>query len=417
MPWKETVAMDQRMRLVLECQDGELSMASVCRKYGVSRRIGYKWLERYRAEGVDGLKDHSRAPHHHPNEVAAEIEAAIVAARGLHPTWGPKKLLAWLERKGPPTAWPARSTIAEILDRHGLTVPRKRRRRVPPHEQPFAACDGPNAVWCVDFKGWFRTGEGKRCDPLTISDAFSRYLLRCQRAGKTNGKMVRALFEATFREYGLPWAIRSDNGPPFASRAIAGLSELSVWWIKLGIRPERIKPGEPQQNGRHERMHLTLKQETANPPAATGRRQQQRFDEFRRQYNEDRPHEALDMAVPRSRYEPSPRAYPEYLGELEYPTGWSLRRVDSGRFRWHADNVFVSHVLQGELIGLEPIEDRYWRLWLGTMALGMFDGYAKKILTASEGRRAGLAEPLLGSSFRCAPGTPQGSNVLPMCLD
>ena len=407
MPWKETVAMDQRMRFVVECRDGGVPMAALCRKYGISRRVGYKWWERYEAEGVDGLKDRSRAPHHHPNEVAEAIEAAIVAARGLHPTWGPKKLLAWLARKRPRTNWPTRSTIAEILDRHGLTVPRKRRRRVPPHEQPFAACDGPNAVWCVDFKGWFCTGDGRRCDPLTISDAFSRYLLRCQTARKTGGDAVRPVFEAAFREYGLPWAIRSDNGPPFASRAIAGLSELSVWWLKLGIRPERIEPGKPQQNGRHERMHLTLKQETACPPAATLRRQQAWFDAFRREFNADRPHEALGMATPGSVYVPSVRSYPEHLGEMAYPAGWSVRRVDCGQFRWHVDKVFVSHVLHGELVGLEPIDDRYWRLWFGPLALGVFDGHAGKLLTAREGRQAGLAAELLVSSFRCAPGTAQ----------
>jgi len=407
MPWMETVAVEQRMRFIADCQDGELSMAALCRKYGISRRVGYKWLDRYRQEGVEGLKDRSRAPHRHPSEVPAEIEAAIVAARARHPTWGPKKLLVWLQRKQPARRWPARSTIAEILDRQGLTVPRKRRRRVWPQQDPFSACEGPNSVWCADFKGWFRTGEGRRCDPLTISDAFSRYLLRCQALGKTDGPTARPLFEAAFREYGLPWAIRTDNGAPFASRAIAGLSELSVWWIKLGIRPERIKPGQPQQNGRHERMHLTLKAETANPPAATLRRQQERFDTFRLEFNQDRPHEALGMATPASAYVASERQYPEHLGEMEYPSGWAVRRVDSGRFRWRSENIFVSHVLHGELVGLEAVDGRHWRLWFGPLSLGVVDGHRKKLLTPREGRRAGLDAWLLGTSFRCAPGGPQ----------
>jgi transposase InsO family protein len=394
------------MRFIVDWQDGELSMAVLCRKYGISRRVGYKWRSRYEQEGLDGLKDRSRAPQRHPNEVAAEIEAAIVAARARHPTWGPKKLLAWLECKQACRRWPARSTIAEILDRHGLTVPRKRRRRVPPQQEPFAACDGPNAVWCADFKGWFLTADGQRCDPLTISDAFSRYLVRCQTVRKTDGPTVRPLFEAAFRDYGLPGAIRTDNGAPFASRAIAGLSELSVWWIKLGIRPERIKPGQPQQNGRHERMHLTLKGETARPPASTLRRQQERFDTFRREFNHDRPHEALKMATPASVYVASARAYPERLGEMEYPSPWEVRRVDSGRFRWHSENVWVSHVLHGELVGLEPIDDRHWRLWFGPLSLGVVDGYRKKLLTPREGRRAGLDESLLGTSIRSAPGGP-----------
>ncbi len=405
MAWKEISVVDQRMRFVLECESGVEAMAVVCRVYGISRKVGYKWLGRYRAEGVDGLKDRRRVPHHHPYKVSEALEAAILAARAAHPTWGPKKLLVLLKRQRPRTRWPARSTIAQILRRYGLSFPRKRRRRVPRHEGPFAACDGPNTVWCADFKGWFRTADGRRCEPLTISDAYSRYLLRCQVSGRTDGQSVRPLFEAAFRQYGLPYAIRTDNGSPFASRGFLGLTALSLWWVKLGIRPERIEAGHPEQNGRHERMHLTLKQETASPPAANLRRQQERFDAFRAQFNEVRPHEALEMRTPSSLYVRSSRRYPERLDVPEYPSGWAMRRVAYGRFRWKGANVFIAHVLHGEPIGLEPIDGRYWRAWFGSMSLGILDGDRKRMLNRNECRRAGLPESLWGSPFRYAPGT------------
>lgn len=342
MPWTESCAMDQRMHFVVEYDWDELTMAELCRKYGISRKTGYKWLTRVEEEGFESFKDRSRAPHHHPNQLTEAVEQAILALRALHPTWGPKKLLRRLQDQDSPKRWPARSTIAEVIRRHGLAWPRKRRRRVVPHEQPFARCDGPNSVWCVDFKGWFRTSDGQRCDPLTISDAFSRYLIRCQAVEDPGLRSVRPVFEAAFREYGLPWAIRSDNGTPFASHGIAGLSRLSVWWIRLGIRPERIEPGQPQQNGRHERMHLTLKNETASPSAATVRRQQQRFDAFQEEYNQQRPHEALELATPASKYQPSARPYPARLPEMAYPTEWACRRVrPCGRVRLHGGQFFT----------------------------------------------------------------------------
>ena len=273
MPWKETCPMKERSRFVVEQESGRYAMAELCRIFGISRETGYKWVERYKAEGPPGLQDRSRAPRCHPNAVPEEVEAVILETRAAYPTWGPKKLRAWLQTHRPEEGWPAGSTIGEILERHGLTVPRKKRRRTPPYTEPFAACAGPNAVWCMDFKGWFRTGDGVRCDPLTISDAFSRYVLRCQALSDMREERVRPLCEAAFREFGLPWAIRTDNGSPFASRGIAGLSRLSVWWLRLGIVPERIEAGHPEQNGRHERMHRTLKAETASPPAPTVRGQ------------------------------------------------------------------------------------------------------------------------------------------------
>ena len=272
---------NERLQFIEECKSQEWSMAEVCRRFEISRKTGYKWLGRYESGGINALQDGSHAPHHNPRQVLDEVEDAVVEARGKHPHWGPVKLRAWLDRTAPEIEWPAPSTIGEILHRHGLAVARKKRPRATPNSEPLKHAQGPNLVWCADFKGWFRCQDGSRCDPLTITDAYSRFLLRCQAAKHPDGWYTQPLFEATFREHGLPERIRIDNGAPFASVGIGGLSELSVWWIKLGIRPERIEPGKPGQNGRHERMHRTLKQETAQPPRANLREQQKAFQQGR----------------------------------------------------------------------------------------------------------------------------------------
>lgn len=395
MPWKETVTVEERMRFVMGYRQGDESMAQLCRQYGISRRVGYKWVARYEASGVEGLNDRGKAPHVHPNELPEPVRRRIVQLRGEHPRWGPRKLRVLLEREHGPCdgqAIPAPSTIGEVLKREGLTVPRRRVRRAPA-SQPLGECNASNRVWCVDFKGWFRTGDGARCDPLTITDAYSRYLLRCQAMADTGAAAVRRVFEAAFRQYGLPEAIRSDNGPPFASVGVAGLSRLSVWWVRLGIGLQRIEPGKPQQNGRHERMHLTLQQEAASPPAANLRRQRERFDRFRREFNEERPHEALGMNTPASLYDPSARAFPERLAELEYPCGYELRKVaERGQFRWKCDKVMIGHALEGEVIGLEPVGDgRFWRAWFGPVHLGVLDDAAGRMLGDAQRRRLGLA--------------------------
>jgi hypothetical protein len=261
-----------------------------------------------------------------------------------------------------------------MLKRAGLTVPRKRCRKATPSVSPLEHAAEANRVWSADFKGWFRCGDGERCDPLTMSDGFSRYLLRCQAVERIDTRSVKAVMEAAFREYGLPGAMRTDNGEPFASVGLAGLSVLSVWWIKLGIRPERIPPGKPQHNGRHERMHRSLKQATAQPPAANLRAQQQAFDRFRREYNEQRPHAALQMKTPGELYVPSGRSYPSRMAEPEYPDDWEVRGVrECGRMRWWSANVFVSKTLAGEPIGLEPVDDGQWRVWFFDYPLGIFD--------------------------------------------
>jgi len=387
MPWKDTCALNERMRFVMEYDLGEESMAALCRAYGVSRKTGYKWIGRFAESGPLGLDDLPRTPHRHSNEVSEQVVQAILGGRRAHPNWGPKKLRVILLRKDGNIRWPAASTIGEILKRHGLTGRRKRRHRTPPHTQPFGACDGPNAIWCADFKGWFRTSDGRRCDPLTITDGYSRYLLRCQAMSKTDGLSVRPLFEAAFRQYGLPAAIRTDNGAPFASRGILGLSRLSVWWIKLGIRPERIKPGHPEQNGRHERMHLTLKQETACPPAKNHRRQQELFDAFRAEFNQERPHEALEMRTPSDVYAPSCRCCPERVDDFSYSELITRRVQDRGEFMWRHHKVFLSKVLWGELIGFEPLDGRYWRVHLGPLHLGLFDSNRFQMLRKLQARR------------------------------
>ena len=374
MSWKVSDAVEQRLELVKEILQDEESMAELCRRYGVSRTIGYKWLHRYCEEGLAGLQERSRAPHQHPNQVTDEVEERVLELREAHPRWGPNKLRAKLQAQEPGRHWPAQSTLATLLKRHGLTQQRRKRRRAVPSKQPLAHAEGPNSVWCADYKGWFLCGDGTRCYPLTISDGYSRYLLRCQALRQTETRSARRVFTAAFRDYGLPAVIRTDNGAPFATVGPSGLSRLSVWWIRLGIRPERIEPGKPQQNGRHERMHRTLKAETACPPHRSRRAQQAAFDRFLREYNEQRPHEALGLVVRAEFYQPSPRSYPEPLVELEYPARCETRLVDQkGSFRWEYARVFVGHALAGQRVGLEVVGEGRWRVWFSFCPLGEFD--------------------------------------------
>jgi transposase InsO family protein len=388
MPWKESTRLEQRLEFVLEAKKAELSFAELCRTYGISRPTGYELVRRYEQEGPAGLVDRSRAPHDSPHALSEAAEGAILELREKHPRWGPRKLRSWLAEHKPRTNWPATSTIGELLRRSGLTVPAKRRRRTPVSEQPFGACDQCNAVWCIDFKGWFRTGDGERCNPLTLTDAYSRYLLRCQVLEQPDGERVKPILETAFREYGLPQAIRSDNGAPFASRGLAGLSRLSIWWIKLGIVPERIVPGKPQQNGRHERMHLTLLQETIQPPARTLRGQQQRFDAFRAEFNNERPHEALSMKTPGSIYQASGRPFPVRLPEIEYPQFQTVRKVhERGAIFWKHQPIFVSETLAGEHVALAPIDERYWKVFFAQLELGVFDAHCLTFRPAAAGRK------------------------------
>ena len=369
MSWKVSGVVERRKQFVAEYQSGERTMTELCQAHGISRPTGYAVLRRHTLYGEPGLEERSRAPRRHPNQTPGKIEQVVLELRREHPRWGPVKLRAKLEKLEPQQAWPATSTIGAMLDREGLTRHRRKRRRTPPYTQPLAAASEPNRVWCADFKGWFRSGNGRRIDPLTMMDAHSRYLLR-----------VQAIFEAAFREYGMPLTIRSDNGAPFASRAVAGLSRLAVSWMKLGIRPERIEPGHPEQNGAHERMHRTLGEETASPPAYDARSQQRAFDSFRRMYNEERPHQALAMRTPSEVYTASPRQYPARMPEPEYGSALQVRRVhEHGQFWWNAERVFISEVLWGERIGLLPVDDRYYRVYFATFPLARFDSYELRI--------------------------------------
>jgi transposase InsO family protein len=365
----ETCAVDERMRFVIAAEKHEEPFAALCRGFGVSRRVGYKWLARYREAGVPGLLDRSRAPLHHPHAMEDDIAERCLAVRREHPTWGPLKVRAWLERKAPAREWPAASTIGALFDREGLTVKRKLRRRSPPSSAPFADCAAANEVWCIDFKGWFLTGDGKRCEPLTLTDACSRYLLRCQALARTDTAHVWPVLDAAFREFGLPLYMRSDNGSPFASCGAGGLSTLSVKLIKAGVIPQRIKPGKPQQNGRHERMHLTLLRDAATPPARTLRQQIRQLHEFQRIYNEERPHQSLDDATPADLYTPSPRRFDGVLREPEYE-GRKVRRVrHNGEIRWRNDTLYINQALAGEPVAFEE-DDNGWAVSYGPIVLG-----------------------------------------------
>jgi transposase InsO family protein len=374
MPWKETGPMDQRVRFVAALGTGGLSMSEACRLFGVSRKTGYKWLERYKELGPAGLQDQSRAPKVVPWAVDAKMAERLVNVRQKHPGWGARKILDYLRYRRPRLKLPAASTVADLYRRRGLIASRPRRTKPERAGTPLAHVQGPNEGWCADFKGHFRVGDGRRCDPLTITDAFSRFLLCCDGLNEPTTEGAQPLFEATFRKYGLPRAIRTDNGAPFATRAPGGLSRLSVWWVKLGIRLERIEPGKPQQNGRHERMHRTLKAETTRPPANNLTLQQRRFDHFQREYNQDRPHQALGGQPPASLYVPSGRPYPERLPTVEYPGYFEVRMVrHDGTIKWRGTNLFVSNALIGEQVGLEETDDDRWLMRFSHIPLAIID--------------------------------------------
>jgi transposase InsO family protein len=376
MPWKETSVLECREGLVREVIAGMFTLSEAARRAGVSRPTAYKWVERYEERGRQGLCDASRAPLSCPHATAPEVAELVRHVRMAHPTWGPKKLHRWIYEHRPEARCPAMSTIAEIVRKAGLSEVRGHRRRsIVPYTRPLGHCDEPNRVWCADFKGWFRTRDGARCEPFTLSDGFSRYLLRCQALDRTTYACVRPVMESAFREYGLPAAIRTDNGPPFASRNVVGLSRLSFWWLQLGIVPERIEPGKPQQNGRHERMHLTLKRETAMPPALSVPAQQRRMDRFVAEYNHERPHEALGQTPPARHYSASPRPYPKRLAKPHYEPGAHLCRVfGNGCISWRGQFIFLTEILEGETLELRPEpSERYLAICYGPHRLAYLD--------------------------------------------
>jgi putative transposase len=373
--------MDERVQFIADFLTGGRTMSELCVRYGISRPTGYKWVRRYEADGPSGLHDRSRRPHTSPQTTARELVDAVVALRRRHPDWGSRKLLDRLRLNAPDRAWPAASTASTWLKHAGL-IPRRRRRPVPGGERrPLAEMTTPNAVWTIDFKGQFRTRDGEWCYPLTIMDGCTRYLLACQALPHPCTDATWRVLEHTFREYGLPERIRSDNGPPFAAPcALARLSPLAVWWIKLGIIPERIEPGRPAQNGRHERMHRTLKRATARPPAGSRRAQQRRFNIFRQEYNVERPHAALGALPPTTFYAPSRRLWPSTLADTHYPAHFDQRHVmTNGRIKWRNRQVFVSVVLAHEEVGLEELADGEWGIYFGPIRLGTYDERLRRI--------------------------------------
>ena len=375
MPWKDARPMDERVLFIADYVRELYSFSELCSRYEVSRKTGYKWVERYRCEGPEGLEERSRRPASQSAQLPYALQQAIIALRGSRRTeLGPKKIQVLLRERYPDQPAPSRTTIYNVLKRAGLITPRRLRRRVAPAGGVTNAIQAANALWSADFKGQFLTGDKHWCYPLTVMDHSSRYLLGCRVLPGARTVETRAVFEQLFRRYGLPERMRTDNGVPFASLGTAGLSRLSIWWIRLGIVPERIEPGRPQQNGRHERMHRTLKRAAAQPPAPNASIQQRRFDAFRRHYNAERPHEALEQRTPASFYSPSSRPYPQRLPEIAYPSYMHPHRVcRNGLIYWNAWRIYVGNLLAGEHIGIEPVADGVWNVHFGPVCLGGFD--------------------------------------------
>jgi transposase InsO family protein len=375
MAWQDVEPMEERIRFVMEATREEKGITALCREFGISRKTGYKWLARYRAWGLAGLHELSRRPRASPTRIPAEVEALVLRERHRHRTWGPKKLQAVLATKYGVAPVPAVSTIGNLLRRVGLTRTTRRRRPVSqPDRTTRTAATHPNVVWAADFKGWFRTRDGQRCDPLTLSDLASRYVLACRLVAGQRRDRVRPVFRQVFRRFGLPEVLRVDNGPPFGSRGVCGLSQLSAWWLQCGIRVEFIEPGHPEQNGGHERMHRTLKAETTRPPAATPLAQQARFDRWRREFNTERPHEALGMQRPAERYRPSARRYTDHPAPFAYPRHYEVRRVKrQGIIRWRNRVWYVGEALQRMRVGLMEVDDTRHAVYFGELLVGYLD--------------------------------------------
>lgn len=375
MPWKETCTMNERKAFIEAWLSQTFSIRELCRRFGITPKTGHKWINRFKAEGMMGLEDRSRARHTQAHRTPDDVVQRILDLKHQQPGWGPVTLHSTLHRMYPEVRWPAPSTIGSILGKYGLVKPRRGRHKTPPHTQPLAHAKAPNDVWSADFKGQFRLGNGQWCYPLTISDNASRLLISCQSLPSPDIVGSRQVYERAFRDYGLPRAIRTDNGWPFAMPVLGGLTPLSIWLIRLGILPERITPACPQENPRHERMHRTLKAATAKPPKGDMSAQQRAFNRFRFDYNEVRGHQSLGVGIaPTDVYEPSPRAYPEQLPELEYPGGFEVRKVKYGGYiKLHGAPIYTTRQLVGEYVGLEPLGHDRWQLYFGMLKLGVVD--------------------------------------------
>ncbi len=375
MPWKEVKPMDEKVLFLADYLRGSQRFTELCSAYGISRKTGYKWVSRYLEEGAEGLHDRCRKPKSHPQQTPYAIRKEIIQLRKKPKIkLGAKKIRSLLLEKNAREDIPSTTTIYKILRSEGLVRCRRIKRRVPLMSQPFESVRKPNDVWTADFKGQFLTKDGKWCYPLTVMDYQSRYLLQCRALEKISTDAVKKEFEQLFRRYGLPSRIRTDNGVPFASHSLGGISHLSKWWIRLGIFPERIKPGQPQQNGVHERMHRTLKESAIQPPGRSRTHQQKFFNDFRHEYNEERPHEALKLKTPASEYQKSSREMPKHLPDLEYPKHYQVAQVSSkGIIYCFGGMVYAGHVLEGERIGMEEVHDGVWKVYFGPIYLGYFD--------------------------------------------
>ena len=381
MPWKETTPMKERINFLKDYHQELLTFTELCNLYNISRKTGYKWLNRFTKEGVQGLADRSRSPRACPHRTDPGSVEAIIELRKTHPSWGARKLIKVLSKQHPDHSWPSPSTAYNYLKKYDLIRKRRRRRRPGHPGRPTTKMDQPNMVWTADFKGQFRTSNRRYCYPLTIMDGYSRFLLACQALPSTAHDGAQPVFKRLFREYGLPNIIRTDNGVPFATIALRRLSRLQVWWIKIGIFPELIEPASPHQNGHHERFHRTLKQDTARPPASNHASQQARFDKFQKEYNHLRPHEALGMETPSIFYKPSTRVYPDPIPEIEYPGHYERRKVNrTGKIRWKGKYIYVTRVLRGEYVGLEEIDVGVWSVYFGNLFLGRMDERELKIV-------------------------------------
>ena len=363
MPWSQTSPMDQKMQFIADYLREVLDVTELCDLYGISRKTGYKVIDRYLRHGPAGLEDRSRRPHTSPNHTPHEVEQALLEARRRHPSWGAKKLLMIVHKAHPRWELPHRSTVCDILSRNGMVPKKRTRRRIGHPGKPTSSILAPNDLWCADFKGQFKTGDGLYCYPLTVTDGFSRYLLGCQALNSTSVEGAKPVFARLFKEYGLPKRIRTDNGVPFATTTLARLSKLSAWWLRLGVMPEFIEPGKPQQNGQHERMHLTLKNETTRPPAGSLAAQQRKFNVFVDEFNNERPHEALDQQTPASCYQPSTREMPNTLPPLVYPDRFEVRYVSA--------NGGIAGTKTGSMYPASASANT-WDSRRSTMASGMF---------------------------------------------
>lgn len=383
MPWRETHVSEQRVLLIAEHLRGERSVQDIAKHFGVSRKTAYKWIERFKSGGL--LQELSRRPLSSPSRTATSTVELLVETRRAHPTWGPRKLLGYLERRPEyvDVTWPAASTVGDILKRQGLVEARRHRRRLAGERRACVNADAPNDSWSVDLKGHFRLGNGRRCDPLTITDNHSRYLLCCVAVDEPKVTFIQPLIEAAFLKYGLPTSMRSDNGPPFGSAGVGGLSRLAVWLIKLGVRPDFITPGKPQQNGRHERMHRTLKAEACRPPRKDEATQQAAFDAFVDEYNNIRPHESLANETPASVHRVSTREMPATVASPTYPSRFTIRMVKTdGDIKWRNERLYLSQVLAHEPVGLDEVGDDVWLIHFGMVPIVVLDGFTRKLFPA-----------------------------------